>query len=68
MTTATIAHSGAAAVKAPARKTAKARSAFSLRDFFDVFSQSLMMARALPDTGRVSAKDVEKLRSMAESL
>ena len=68
MTTATLARSGAATVTAPARKIAKKESAFSMRDLFDVLSQSLMMARSLPDTGRVSAKDVDKVRAMAESL
>jgi hypothetical protein len=41
---------------------------FSLRDLFDVFTSSLAMARALPDSGRIHAKDVAKVRMIAEVL
>jgi hypothetical protein len=41
---------------------------FSLRDLFDVFTSSLAMARALPDSGRISVKDLAKVRMIAEAL
>jgi hypothetical protein len=43
-------------------------SAFSVSDLFDVFTSSLAMARAVPDSGRVSAKDMAKVRLIAEAL
>jgi hypothetical protein len=43
----------------------KYESALSLGDLFNIFTTSFAMARTLPDSGRISAKDMEKLRLLA---
>ena len=66
MTTATMNRSAASFVR-PAQ-VAKRASTFSLAAFFDVVSQSLAMARAIPDNGNVRARDIAKVRAMAEAM
>lgn len=68
MTIATIAASSTATIATPSRTVEKRRAAFSLRDFFNVLAKSFMMARVIPNTGRVNAKQVAKVRSMMDSL
>ena len=71
MTASAITHSHAAAFTAPSAarstKAASARPAFSASEFFALLQQSFAMARAIPDVGRVSAKDVEKIRAMFDA-
>ena len=66
MTTATMTRSAGF----PARSTqvAKRASTFSLVAFFDVVTQSLAMAHAIPSAGRIDAKDVAKVRAIAEAM
>lgn len=46
-------------------KAAKATgSGFTAKDFFAMLQQSFAMTRAIPDVGRISAKDVAKVRAM----
>ena len=65
MTAITHSHAG---FNAPAAtrtaKAVKAGSGFSARDFFAMLQQSLAMTRAIPDVGRISAKDVAKVRAI----
>jgi uncharacterized glyoxalase superfamily metalloenzyme YdcJ len=65
MTTATFTSSAGIPVSST---QAKQVPAFSLRDLFDVFTSSLAMVRALPDSGRINAKDLEKVRLIADTL
>ena len=65
MTTATLTHS--AGIFASTNEVKRA-PAFSVSDLFDVFTSSLDMARAVPDSGRVSVKDLAKVRLIAEAL
>ena len=66
MTTATMTRSAGF----PARSTqvAKRASTFSLFTFFDVVAQSLAMAHAIPSAGHIDAKDVAKVRAIAEAM
>lgn len=66
MTTAIMTRSAGYSVRSA--QVAKRSSTFSLTAFFDIVGQSLAMARAIPDNGRVSAKDIGKARAMAEAL
>ncbi|HEX8882893.1 MAG TPA: hypothetical protein VF797_00200 [Noviherbaspirillum sp.] len=65
MTAITHSHAG---FNAPAAtrtvKVAKAGTTFSAKDFFAMLQQSFAMTRAIPDVGRISAKDVAKVRAM----
>lgn len=66
MTTAIMTRSAGYSVRSA--QVAKRASAFSLAAFFDMVGQSLAMARAIPDNGRVSARDVVKVRAMTDVL
>jgi len=66
MTTATMTRSAGYSVRSA--QVAKRASTFSLTAFFDIVGQSLEMARAIPDNGRLSAKDVAKVRAMTQAL
>ncbi len=66
MTTAIMNRSAGYSVRSA--QAAKRPSTFSFTAFFDIVGQSLAMARAIPDNGRVSAKDIVKARAMAEAL
>ncbi|MET0962911.1 MAG: hypothetical protein ABWY05_08850 [Noviherbaspirillum sp.] len=68
MTTATMSHSQAAFVNTAPRNVAKRQPALSLAEMFSVVQNALTMARSIPQTGRVSAKQVEKMRAMAAAL
>lgn len=65
MTAITHSHAG---FNAPAAtrtaNAAKAGAGFSAKEFFAMLQQSLAMTRAIPDVGRISAKDVAKVRAM----
>lgn len=64
MTAITHSHAG---FNAPAAtrtvKAAKAGASFTARDFFAMLQQSFALTRAIPDVGRISAKDVAKVRA-----
>ncbi len=65
MTIATLTHSAGIFTSSNGVKRVPA---FSVSDLLDVFTSSLAMARVVPDSGRVSAKDMAKVRSIAEAL
>lgn len=66
MTTATANRSAGYSVRSA--QAAERKSTFSLAAFFDVLSQSLAMAHAMPSAGRVRAKDVAKVRAIAAEM
>ena len=66
MTTATMTRSAGFPVRSA--QVAKRASTFSLAAFFDVVAQSLAMAHAIPDAGRIGAKDVAKVRAIAKAM
>jgi hypothetical protein len=68
MTTSTKTHSQAAAFTTVSRNVAKSQPRLSLAEFFDVVQKTLTMARSVPRTGRISAKQVEQLRVMAATI
>lgn len=53
---------------APARQQADNAPRMSIRDWFAVLSDALAMASAIPDSGRISARQVAKVRAIAESI
>jgi hypothetical protein len=67
MITATMTRSADFPVRS-AQDVTKRTSTFSLAAFFDVVAQSLAMAQAIPRTGRIGAKDVAKVRAIAEAM
>ena len=71
MTASAMTNANIAAFRAPANNrsasAAKARPAFSASEFFALLQQSFAMARSIPDVGRVSAKDVERIRAMFDA-
>lgn len=68
MTTSTMTFSGAAAPQVVSGQTADRQPALSLRGWINVFSGALAMARVVPSTGRVSAREFEQVRALAQSL
>ncbi|MDB5757539.1 MAG: hypothetical protein JWM30_828 [Burkholderia sp.] len=68
MTSSTMTYAGNATPSAFRTRTGTVQPVVSLRDWFDVLRQALAMANALPTTGRVSAKDVARIRVMADLL
>ena len=66
MTTATMTRSAGFTVRSA--QVAKRTSGFSVNAFFDIVAQSLAMAHAIPSAGRIDAKDVAKVRAIAEAM
>jgi hypothetical protein len=66
MTTATMTRSAGFPVRSA--QATKGASTFSVAAFFDVVSQSLAMAHSIPSMGRIGAKDVAKVRAIAETM
>jgi hypothetical protein len=66
MTTATMTRSAGFSVRSA--QATKRASTFSLAAFFKVVSQSLAMAHSIPSMGRIGAKDVAKVRAIAETM
>ena len=65
MTTITHSHAGFNAPAATRNvKAAKAGAGFSAKEFFAMLQQSFALTRSIPDVGRISAKDVAKVRAM----
>ena len=69
MTTSTMTFSGATA---PASRfvsgqAAARQPALPLRGWINAFAGALAMARAVPSTGRINARQVEQVRAMAKS-
>lgn len=64
MTAITHSHAGFNAPSATRTvKASKAGTSFTARDFFAMLQQSFALTRAIPDVGRISAKDVAKVRA-----
>ena len=68
MTSPIMTYSDAAVPSFFDKKTAAGHSGLSLQAYLGVFRSALAMASAVPTTGRVSAKQVERVRAMAEKL
>jgi hypothetical protein len=66
MTTATMTRSAGFPVRSA--QAAKRTSTFSIAAFFEVAARSLAMAHAIPSAGRISAKDVAKVRAIADAM
>lgn len=49
-------------------KKAAAKPGLSLREWLGAFSSALAMANAVPENGRVSAKQMGRVRAMAEAI
>lgn len=45
-----------------------AGAGLTMGEFFKIVAKSFEMVRAIPDSGRVTAKDMEKVRRIAETL
>lgn len=67
MTTSTLSYPRAAAVIAASGRIAR-RSPLSLSDWLDVLAKSLAMVRAVPDSGRITAKHMEKVRAISATI
>lgn len=67
MTSSTMTYSGAAIPSFFANKTVS-RASLSLRDWLSVAASALAMADSVPTTGRVSGKQVAKVRALAETI
>lgn len=67
MTTAATNYSANFAPSAPARKTADA-TRLSLGGWLAVLSSALEMAAVVPNSGRVSARQLARVRAIAESI
>lgn len=67
MSTATMTSSSASVLSFSGAKTA-AKPGLSLREWLGVLGSALAMANAVPATGRVSAKQMARVRSIAESI
>jgi hypothetical protein len=68
MTTATTNFSQARNINIASRGVPTKQAGLSLADLLDVVQKALAMARSLPQTGSVSARQVEQLRAMAASM
>jgi hypothetical protein len=68
MTSSTTTYSGAALPSIFGKKTAAVQSGLSFREWLSVFSSALAMANTLPTSGHVGAKQVARVRAMAEEL
>lgn len=68
MTTATLTRPRIAAISAPSSGIAKRSSAFSLSVWLDVLAKSLAMVRAVPDSGPITAKQMEKVRAISDTI
>lgn len=57
-------------VSVPSFSTTKAaaKPGLSVRDWLGVFGSALAMANAVPDTGRVSNKQMARVRAMADAI
>lgn len=47
---------------------AAAKPGLSLREWLSIFGSALAMASAVPATGRISAKQMGRVRAMAEAI
>jgi hypothetical protein len=68
MTTATANYSANFVNTAPVRKAAQRAPRLSLAGWLAVMSSALDMAAVVPNSGRVSAKQLAKVRAIAESI
>lgn len=68
MTTSTLLYPRAAAGVAALPNTTERSPLYSLSFWFDVFAKSLAMARVVPDNGPITAKQMEKVRAISETI
>jgi hypothetical protein len=68
MTTFTLTHPRATAVIAASDSIAKRSPPFLLSDWLDVLAKSLAMVRAVPDSGRITAQHMEKVRAISATI
>lgn len=54
--------------KAHAASAPRAARRFSFSDLLDVFGKAMMMAQALPDSGRPTARQIEEVRKIADTI
>lgn len=71
MASSTMTYSNTTAFHTPTAKrsvnSVKTRPAFSATEFFVLLQQSFAMARSISDVGRVSTKDVERIRAIFDA-
>ncbi|MET0964181.1 MAG: hypothetical protein ABWY05_15400 [Noviherbaspirillum sp.] len=68
MNTTVNSYSGNFSTSAPARKLVQRQSRLSVGSWIAAMSNALSMASAIPDNGRISAKELAKVRAIAESI
>lgn len=68
MTTSTLSYPRAAAVIAASERIAKRSPPLLLSDWLDVLAKSLAMVRAVPDSGHITAKHMEKVRAISVTI
>lgn len=57
-----------ATVPSSSGTAAASKPVSSVRDWLGLFSSALAMANAVPDSGRVSAKQMSRVRAIAEAI
>lgn len=67
MTSSMMTYSGAAIPSFSATEGAS-RPGLSLRDWLSIAAGALAMASSVPSTGRISSKQVDRLRAVAASI
>lgn len=67
MTSSMMTYSGAAIPSFFAKQGAS-RPGLSLRDWLNIAAGALAMASSMPSTGRISSKQVDRLRAVAASI
>lgn len=68
MSTATMHLSQAATIHAASRNVAARPRGLALADLLNVIRSTLAMAHSIPDSGRVSARQVEQMRAVAAAI
>jgi hypothetical protein len=67
MTTAVM-NSSSVSVPSFSNTKAVAKAGLSLHDWLGVFGSAMAMANAVPATGRVNAKQMARVRAMADAI
>ena len=67
MTSSMMTYSGAA-IPSIFAKDGAARPGLTLRDWLGIVAGALAMASSVPSTGRISSRQVDRLRAVAASL
>lgn len=63
-----VMNSSSVSVPSFSTKKAVAKPGLSVRDWLGVLGSALAMANAVPATGRVSSKQMARVRAMADSI